>query len=300
VNAAVALVPMLAGLPAAPSSQAPAKPLEFRTRVAAVFVDAFVTRGGRPLPDLQASNFELRDNGVPQRVELLSGESRPLCATMVFDTSSSVAGERLAALRAAAGALLDALRPADEAALVGFDEDVTWLAAPTPDRAAVRRAIDGLRPGGWTAVFDALYAALLLSAGARPQVVVLFTDGEDNASWLGGADLKLVAERSPATLHVVAWRPPPAPGRVPRLAESAQDRALREIAEASGGRYWRADSPSRLRQAFSAIADAMGHRYVLRYEPSNVTRTGWHRIDARLRGVRGELRVRRGYWVGPE
>jgi hypothetical protein len=40
----------------------------------------------------------------------------------------------------------------------------------------------------------------------------------------------------------------------------------------------------------------MGHRYVLRYEPTGVASDGWHRIDARLRGAKGDVHVRRGYW----
>jgi hypothetical protein len=162
-----------------------------------------------------------------------------------------------------------------------------------------RRALSRLRAEGWTAVFDALYAGILLSAGELPPLVVLFTDGEDNMSWLGGADLRLVAERSNALVHVVAWHPPlaPEPPRLPpRLTESPQERGLREIAEASGGRFWGADSPARLREAFAAIADAMGHRYVLRYEPTRIT-PGWHRLEARLRGVKGDVHVRHGYWV---
>jgi tight adherence protein B len=304
VSARAALVlSILAGLAGPAGAQAPARPPVFRSRVAAVYVDAFVTHRGRPLPDLEASDFELRDNGVPQRLELVSAASRPLSATMVVDTSSSVAGERLAALRAAGEAFLDGLRPADEAALVTFNEDVVWLAEPTSEKGAVRRALAGLRAGGWTAAFDALYSGIVLSAGTRRPLVVLFTDGVDNASWLGAADLKLVAQRSEALVHVVAWRPPPAAGtpfRVPRLAESPQDRALREIAEAAGGRFWTAESPARLRQVFAEIADAMGHRYVLRYEPSGDTSAGWHRIEARLRGVRGEVHVRSGYWVARE
>ena len=113
---------------------------------------------------------------------------------------------------------------------------------------------------------------------------MLFTDGEDNSSWLGDADLRLVAQRSNALVHVVAWRPPlsfEARRKQPLQPETAQERALREIAEAAGGRFWNADSPARLRQAFGAIADAMGHRYVLRYEPQGIERAGWHKIDAR-------------------
>jgi VWFA-related protein len=280
-------------------AQKPPQPLEFRSQVAAVYVDAFVTRGGRALPDLRASDFELRDDGVRQQVELLTAASRPLSALMVFDTSSSMTGARLEALREAGAAFLDGLRPADAAGLVAFDEDVVWLAEPTPDKAVARRALSRLRAQGWTAVFDALYAGILLSDGELPPLVVLFTDGEDNMSWLSVADLRLVAERSNALVHVVGWRPPlsPAAPRLPPvLTESPQERSLREIAEAAGGRFWSADSPARLREAFGAIADAMGHRYVLRYEPGTA-HPGWHRIEARLRGVKGQVQVRRGYWV---
>jgi VWFA-related protein len=203
---------LLAVLARAGSAQTPSRPLEFRSQVAAVYVDAFVTRGGKPLANLHASDFELRDNGVRQQLELLSTASRPLSALMVFDTSSSMAGDRLEALRAAGGAFLDGLRPADEAGLVVFNEDVVRLAEPTPDKALARRALSRLHAEGLTSVFDALYAGILLSAGELRPLVVLFTDGEDNASWLGYADLRLVAERSNALVHVVGWRPPLAPG----------------------------------------------------------------------------------------
>jgi VWFA-related protein len=297
------LVPLILARARPAFAQAPPGPPEFRAEVSAVYVDAFVTRGGRPLAGLRATDFELRDNGVPQKLELLSAATRPLSAVMVFDTSSSMEGDRLEALCAAGEAFLDGLRPEDQAALVAFNEDVLWLAEATPDKAAVRRALSRLRAGGTTAVFDALYAGIVLSAGELRPLIVLFTDGDDNRSWLGPADLRLVAERSNALVHVVAWQRPAA-GPEPRLlppvlSESPQERTLREIAEAAGGRYWCAGSPRQLRQAFGAIADAMGHRYVLRYELSGVASRGWHRIEARLRGVRGDVHTRRGYWVGP-
>jgi VWFA-related protein len=294
------LLPLLAALAPTALAQSPPRP-RFGAEVAGVYVDAFVTRGGKPVPDLSASQFELRDNGVPQKLELLSAASRPLSALMVFDTSSSMEGDRLDALRAAGGAFLDGLRPADQAGLVAFNEDIVWLAESTVDKAAVRRALSRLRAEGATSVFDALYAGVLLSAGELRPLVVLFTDGEDNTSWLGVADLRVAVERSNALVHVVAWRPPlrftSSPGLPPRQTESAQEGALREIAAAAGGRYWDPDSPDRLRQAFGAIADAMGHRYVLRYEPTGVQRQGWHRIEARLRGVKGDVHTRHGYWV---
>jgi VWFA-related protein len=186
---------------------------------------------------------------------------------------------------------------------VAFNEDVLWLAEATADKDRVRQALARLRAGGATAAYDALYAGIVLSEGERRSLIVLFTDGEDNSSWLGEADLRTVAQRSNALVHVVGWRAPRSAEeqrKTPLPQESPQERGLREIAEAAGGRYWQADSPERLRKAFSEIADAMGHRYVLRYEPTGVARDGWHRIELRLRGVKGEVHVRRGYWLARE
>ena len=295
VLAVAALVPCV-------SAQAP--PV-FRSTVEAVYVDVFVSRGGQPIPGLQDSSFELKDNGVRQAVELVAAESMPLRAVLVFDTSSSVIGGRLAALKAAGDAFLRGLRPADEVALVGFSEEIAWLAPATADKTAVRRALDRLEPTGATAAFDALYAAVALSEEGGRSLIVLFTDGEDNMSFLGEKQLLTAVQRSNALVHTVGWREPGRRESVARrineaeLSEEDQTRALRQIAEATGGRFWGADLPERLQRAFAEIADAMSHRYILRYEPQGMTRGGWHRIEIKLKGQKGDLQARHGYWVAP-
>ena len=274
----------------------------FRSDVEAVFVDVFVTRGGQPVPGLRAADFELKDNGVRQAIEVLAAESQPLNAVLVFDTSGSMAGERLDALRSAGQAFLDGLRPADQASLVTFSEEISARRGPSPDKAEARRALDQLQARGATAVFDALYAGIALAEAHGRSLVVLFTDGEDNSSFLDDRQLVRVAERSNALLHVVSgWRAPVQyqAGRTALAAGEPDDlKALRRIAEASGGRLWSAESPARLREAFSAIATAMRHRYVLRYEATGVKRAGWHKLDVSLRGKKGDVETRRGYWVG--
>jgi VWFA-related protein len=288
----------------APRASAQAPPV-FRASVESVYVDVFVRRGGQPIPGLPASSFELKDNGVRQVPELIAAESRPLSAVLVFDTSSSVVGGRLAALKAAGDAFLKGLRPGDEVALVSFSEEIAWLAPATTDKAAVRRALDQLEPAGATAAYDALYAAVALSEEGGRALIVLFTDGEDNMSFLGEKQLLTAVERSNTLVHIVGWRQPeptePMPGRLTeaQLAELDQTLALRQIAEATGGRFWGADSPERLRRAFAEIAEAMSHRYILRYEPQGVKREGWHRIEIKLRGQKGDLQARHGYWVAP-
>jgi VWFA-related protein len=273
------------------------EPPVFRSEVTSVYVDAFVSDGDGPLADLRAADFELKDNGIAQRLELVSAETRPVQAVLVFDTSSSLAGEKLAALRSAGAAFLEGLRPRDEAALVTFSEEIGWRAGMTVDKTRVMQALDGLQPEGATALFDALYATLALADPQGHTLVVLFSDGEDNSSLLDARQLQSLAERSNTLVHVVGLRTPfpPAPAQ-----ETEQVRALREIAEVTGGRYWTAESPRRLREAFAAIAASLHARYVLRYEPQGTARVGWHALSVRLRGRRGRVQARRGYWVfGP-
>lgn len=287
-------------------------PPTFAVEVENIYVDAFVTLKGGPVAGLGASDFELRDNGVVQRLELAAADAQPLLAVLTFDMSNSLAGEKLASLRAASETLLSSLRPEDEATLFSFTDDVRWLVAPTADKASLGRALAQLQPGGGTAIMDALYAALTLPSPRSRSLVVLFTDGADNSSWLDWPQIQKVAERSNAVIHIVGLKPPQltAPGEtvevgirsVPTESPTALDFegpwGLRQIAELTGGRYWEAESLDRLKAAFAAIAEAMGKRYVLRYVPENVSRPGWHRIELKLRGKKGDVHTRTGYWVG--
>jgi VWFA-related protein len=75
---------------------------------------------------------------------------------------------------------------------------------------------------------------------------------------------------------------------------------LRQMAESTGGRFWRADSGEHLRSAFAAIAEAMRHRYLLRFEPPPGAKRGWRRLEVRLKNAKGEVQARRGYWAGSE
>jgi VWFA-related protein len=293
----VMLVLVAAGAPVVRAQSPPT----FSVAVETVYADVSVSRDGQPVSGLTAEVFELNDNGVRQRVELVDAEALPLLAVLVFDTSRSTAGAKLLALQAAGDAFLDSLRPTDRVSLVTFSEEIAWPALPTADKTPVRAALAKLRAGGATSVLDALYTAITLSDSGPRALVALFTDGADNMSWLDEEQLRVFAPRSNALVHVVGWRAgidaTVAVVRPDGTTEPAQVRGLRGIAEATGGRFWEADSPARLRAAFTAIADSMGHRYLLRYEPTGVKRDGWHRIEVRLRGTKANVQARPGYWV---
>ena len=113
---------------------------------------------------------------------------------------------------------------------MSFSEKITWLAEATTDKAAVGSALASLRAEGATSVYDALFTAITLSErGLRP-LVVLFTDGEDNASWLGEREIRGMVERSNALVHVVGWRPRPDFRAGPiMLSTSGYEKVLREM-----------------------------------------------------------------------
>jgi Ca-activated chloride channel family protein len=268
-------------------------------------VDVFVTHDNRPVAGLAASDFELKDNGVRRPLEMVTVESVPLTTFLVLDTSGSVAGEKLLRLQAAARALLGGLRDADEAALLTFDQEVKVRVPPTSDRKHLERAVGGLLPGGSTALYDAVYCATLLASGRGRSLLVLFTDGEDNLSWLDAGQVRRVLLESNVLVQAV--------GLVPKEGESTRDSlfvsrpglepphvsTLRHLAEVTGGRFWAASAPDRLGEAFLAILEAMKTRYVLRFEPDRVRREGLHELEVKLVRRKGKVQSRKAYFVGP-
>ncbi len=264
----------------------------FGVEVKAVYVDAFVRDHGKPVEGLTASDFVLRDDGVPQEIDLVSSESLPLRTVLVLDTSASIDGERLVELQEAGRAFLDGLRAGDEAALLGFDEGLRVRFPFTTDKARVSRALNGVLPGGATALYDALYAGVTLASGRGRSLLVLFTDGEDNMSWLDAAQVARAVEESDVLVQVVAA----APSRRSDASASYLG-GLRQIAEATGGGLWRAEAPREFAPAFEAILQAMKTRYLLRFEPRADARPGLHRLELKLRHRRGEVQCRKAYLV---
>jgi VWFA-related protein len=294
---------LVLALLAAAATQAPAPPT-FAVGVESVYVDVFVTDGNRPVAGLTAADFELRDNGARQAVELVAVESLPLTTFLVLDTSGSVDGEKLVRLQSAGRALLAGLRPGEEAALVTFDHEIQVRVPPTGDRARLERAVGGILPGGATALLDALYAGTMLASGRGRALLVLFTDGEDNMSWLDAAQVRRVLEESNVLVQAVGVVPTEKTtgnGDGTRLPppETPHVRLLRQLAEVTGGRFWVASAPDRLVQAFLAILEAMKTRYVLRFEPDRGRREGLHELQVKLVRGKGKVQCRKAYFVGP-
>jgi VWFA-related protein len=254
----------------------------FRAGVEIVAVDVSVTRGGAPVAGLSAKDFVLTDNGVVQDVESASVDALPLSVTMVLDTSSSVAGDRLAHLVQAGADAAAALRPADRAALVTFSHQINMRVAMTGDMNTIRTALSRLRADGATSLRDAVHLAFEVQPhdSSRPLILV-FTDGRDSASWLTEDGALETARRAGVVVHVVGF---------------GTDSFLSRLADTTGGRLWSATSDRQLRELFTRALDEMRARYVLTYTP-NHSAPGWHELRVKLKNQRADITARRGYFV---
>lgn len=291
---------------------APIAAQSFRSGVDVVRVDALVTDDHHPLVSLKAADFELRDNGVVQSITDASLESLPLSLVFVLDTSGSVAGRKMQHLGAAVNGIVKALRKEDRAGLVTFSHRV-WQRVPIgTDLSALQTVVQGTEAAGGTSLHDAVYAGLALSTGhdSRPLVIV-FSDGIDNASWLTSDTVERAARRSGAVVYGVAvaariradmMSRPAGNGRQSIMTYSGrpeylpgQTAFLDTIASTTGGRVVKADTTDNLPRAFDEILREFRTRYVLSYSPRGVDAAGWHTIDVRVKGRRAEVKARRGY-----
>lgn len=276
----------------------------FEAGVEAVYVDVFVTSREKSARRLTDRDFDLRDNGVPQTVRVVSLEAIPLRAVLVFDASTSVSGEKLRHLRSAGRAFLNGLQPGDEPTLLTFSHEIRLREPPASTSHSLADVLDRVRPAGGTALFDALFAALkLVERSAGRPVIIVFTDGEDNFSWLGEAELLEMAEESNALIYAVgvaernrvsvevSSRHHTAP-----VIQTERSEFLSEIASITGGRTWEVKSSSRLEQAFLEILADLHSRYLLTYSPERVEEWGWHELQVRVKDRKAKVRARRGYY----
>lgn len=116
---------------------------QFRAGVEAVRVDVLVVDGGKPVADLTADDFELRDNGIAQAIESVAISDVPVSMMIALDTSQSVSGHILRELKEGVSAAAAALRPVDRAALISFSSDVRLTMDWAGTTEAVPNALSG-------------------------------------------------------------------------------------------------------------------------------------------------------------
>lgn len=262
------------------------EPPAFRATVDAVSVGVSVRRGGRPVGGLKAGEFHLTDNGVPQVITSLLDERLPVDVTVLLDVSGSITDATMAMLRRSVGDLRQDLRPADRLRVLSFNLQVRRVLDLDAPGQALDAAFAGIRPGGSSAVYDALVVALASPAAPdRRQFIALFSDGLDNGSISREQDLLDVARRTTPTVSVLlatpVRRPPPS--------------VYSDLATATGGTVVSVMPSDRLGDGFRRVLEEFRSGYVLTFTPTGVPRGGSHRLEVAVDRTGVDVRARRGY-----
>lgn len=291
-----ALLLLFAGGPAPAEEQRAAR---FRSGVYLVKVTATVRDAeGRLVGDLTRGDFEILENGRPQRITQFERGRVPVSLGVVLDVSQSMLGQRMDDARAALRRfLVDLLEPGDEVFLMVFNHDPRLEAPWTLGPSRLRGRLDGVRPYGATAIYDALVTALPMFAHRAHDraAVVIISDGSDTASDVTREDVRWQIRRSDAFVYAVGID---APERRP-INDRVNARLLRDVTAESGG-YTEiiADSPE-LAPATERIAEELNHQYTLAYAPAVPPDGRYRRIRVRVRGGDYRVRARRGYVALP-
>ena len=254
----------------------------FRARTELVRVDVLASKGRQPVTDLTAADFEVRDQGTPQRIEFIRFEELPLNIVVVCDMSISVAGDDEGNIKQAARSLIPSLRRGDRVSMITFGDRVTERLPLTEDVGSLVGALDRVAPNGLTPLIDAVYAGITL-VGAEPgrSLVLVFSDGIDTASLIRSPQLLESVKASPATVYAAS-------------VGNAATALLREVTDTSGGRHVEIESTRNLESVFSQFLGEFRKRYVLGYEPTS-TAPGWHRLEIKVRRSGVDVRARPGY-----
>jgi VWFA-related protein len=259
----------------------------FSTLREVVRVDVLVSSNGQPVKGLLPGDFEVRDNGVLQHVDLAGFEEVPLNVILALDMSDSVAGEKLEHLRSASQGVLSGLKKDDRASLVTFSHIVTQRTELTGDVARVSAALDEAEGSGSTALVDGIYASIMLGE-AEPgrTLIIAFSDGVDTSSWLSPEALIDTARRSEAVVYSVS------------TGKADESPFLRELSQATGGELLEIESTRDLNAMFLRIFNEFRYRYLVSYSPSGVDKAGWHRLQVRVKRGNATVKARPGYQKG--
>jgi Ca-activated chloride channel homolog len=259
-----------------------------------------VNAAGAPVGGLKKEDFALSEDGVPQTIAVFSKESElPLSIVVAIDTSLSTRKDIHLELESARRFIHGIMRPQDVVSLYQFDAYVDRVQDFTSDLHRVDRALDGIRAGSATALFDAVYlGARDLEKRHGRRVLIVITDGDDNYSKLSYPDALRSAQQSEAIVYPIIVVPVPSDaGR-----NTGGEHALIQMARDTGGKYYYAASIEQLDAAFRQVSEELRTQYLLAYYPKKrLAASDFRRVEVTLQGEGAakdySARHRSGYYT---
>jgi len=263
---------------------------------------------GRVVNDLKSDDFRVYEDGALQKLSVFTHADIPVTMGIVIDDSGSMR-EKRDSVNSAALTFVKTSNPQDQAFVVNFN-DVYYLDTPGDFASNIedlKSALEKIDSRGGTALYDAVYASLdHVKLGNRDKKVLLvITDGEDNASRYTFEELLKDAQKSDAVIYTIGLLGSEEPGGLFKVHGSSARRAgkiLEKLAEATGGQAYFPKSLDEVQSTCEQIAHDIRNQYTLAYYPSNARKDGTFRnvrVDAFASGNHSKLavRTRPGYYA---
>jgi Ca-activated chloride channel homolog len=267
------------------------------TRVQLLFTVS--DKKGRFVTDLGKNDFEIFESKQPQSiVEFTAETDLPLRLAILIDTSNSIRDRFKFQQEAATDFINTVLRPhQDKAMIVSFDTAAELVSDLTEDTEQLNRAVRGLRPGGGTALYDAIFFAcrdkLMQDQPLFKfrRAMVILSDGEDNQSrWTREQALEM-AHKADVVIYSISTN-------ISHI-QTDGDKLLKYFADQTGGLAFFPFKAQDLAQSFENIANELRHQYNVLYRPEPLRTDGlYHPVDIKVKNRKDlVVRARHGYYA---
>ena len=291
--------------PASDSSDQPNTTFKVNVKLVNVFTTV-TNSGGAPVSTLKEEDFQIFEDGKLQKIAVFDRESElPLSIVVAIDTSLSTRGDQKLEMESARRFAHAILRPIDGLSLFQFSEIVDQITPFTSDVRVIDRAINHIRPGAATALYDTLYlGSEALQQRRGRKVMVVITDGGDTVSQMNYQQAVRAAEEAEVILYSIII--------VPIESSAGRDiggeHALIQLSRDTGGRYFYASGLEQLDAAFRQISDELRTQYLIAYYPgTRLSDSDFRRIEIKIDPATkdyadpAELQVRHrtGYYTMP-
>jgi Ca-activated chloride channel family protein len=277
-------------------NQKPAETPVFKVGVENVFVKVSVIDPlNRFVTGLEKEHFRIYEDKVEQTITYFSQEAAPISVGIIFDVSGSMKdNNNIRKAKSAITRFLESGNPEDDYFLITFNQKSTLAHAFTDESSAVQNEVAFQKPGGRTALYDAVYMGLYQISRGRndKKALILITDGEDNSSRYSPSEVREFVKETDVQIYAI--------GEEGNLGYGRSQ--IQGIVGLTGGRAFFPNSFNELDYYIDLIHSELRNQYVLGYAPTNKEHDGkWRRIRVKLEAPEGlpklSVNAKEGYYA---
>ncbi len=281
------------------------QPFTIRERTELVSLTVSITdRNGRAIEGLTASDIEIYEDKVRQKIEHYSMDDAPVSVGVIFDLSGSMQ-QKLDAARRSLKSFVETSHIEDDFFLLGFNQRARLL-AESCDSENLESRLNLINAQGNTALYDAIYLGMekIAQGRHRRRALLVISDGQDNASRYSVSQLRQRLKETDVQLYCIGIGRAGTLGKGEQREQQRGHMILDDIAQLTGGKAFFITSASELEEVTTRIALELRQQYSLAYTPTNQKRDGrWRKIQVRVNrpdNIQSIIvRSREGYFAPP-